>query len=85
MTRKKRKTTIITETDRLLVLNRHSGAVEGWCDNCDDLAGSFRPEEAVRLAAFRLGSVYPSMEASGLHSLGADGFDICLDPLLKPA
>lgn len=85
MTKKRRKTTIITETDRLLVLNRHSGAVTGWCDDCEDLAGMVRPEEAVGLAAFRLGSVYRSLGLKELPGIQAESFDIRLNAWLKPA
>ncbi|HUI40942.1 MAG TPA: hypothetical protein VL523_03130 [Terriglobia bacterium] len=54
MTRRtKRKTTIITETDRLLILNRQSGAVEGWCDDLDGLFGMLEPEAAA-VTAFRI-------------------------------
>jgi len=85
MTRKRKKTTIITETDRLLVLNRHNGAVTGWCDDCEDLAGMVRPEEAVGLAAFRLGSIYRSLGLKELPGITADALDGRLNAWLKPA
>ena len=87
MTTRKKKTTIITETDRLLIFNRHSGAVEGWCDDCADLAGIVRPAEAAALAGFRLGAVYRQLELKKLYPIatGPDEFDACIDSLLKPA
>ena len=85
MTRKRKKTTIITETDRLLVLNRQSGAVTGWCDDCEDLAGMVRPEEAVGLAAFRLGSVYRSLGLKELPGIQPDGHNGRLHPWFKSA
>ena len=85
--RKKKTTTIITETDRLLIFNRHSGAVEGWCDSGDDMAGIVRPDEATALAGFRLNAVYRSLELRKLRSIigTSDGLEVCLDSLLKPA
>ena len=86
MTRRRKKTTIITETDRLLIFNRRSGAVEGWCDSCDDMAGMVRPSEAAALAGFRLGAVYKSLDLSKLQPIvAADEFETGLDSLLKPA
>jgi hypothetical protein len=84
--KKKRKTTIITETDRILVLNRNTGAAEGWCDHCDDLVGMVKPEDAVALAAFRLRAVYRLLEPDKLHFIeSADGLvHVCLNSLLKP-
>ncbi|HEY6293333.1 MAG TPA: hypothetical protein VI455_17420 [Terriglobia bacterium] len=87
MTRRRKTTTIITETDRLLIFNRRSGAVEGWCDSCDDLAGMVRPDEAAALAGFRLNAVYRSLELNKLRSIIAplDELEVRLDSLLKPA
>lgn len=86
-TRKRKKTTIITETDRLLILNKHSGAVEGWCEDLDGLVGIVRPGEAETLAAFRLASVYGSVDPSRLQrtETRAGLLQVCLDSLLKPA
>jgi hypothetical protein len=53
---------MISETDLLLIFNKESGAVEGWCDDCDDLAGMFQPREAATIAAFRLGAIHQSFE-----------------------
>ena len=86
MTRKRKRTTIITETDRLLILNRRSGAVEGWCDNCDDMAGMMQPDQATALAGFRLSSAYKSLELNKLKPImPPDELEIGLDSLLKPA
>lgn len=87
MTRKMKKATIAAETDRLLILNRHSGAVEGWCEDCEELAGMVGPEEAVALAAFRLQAVYRALEPSQLHYIESpDGLlHVCVNSLLKPA
>jgi hypothetical protein len=63
-----------TETGFLLILNKESGAVEGWCDDCDDLAGMFQPREAAAISAFRLGPVDHSFELT----------DWCLDARPKP-
>ena len=52
--RTRKKTTIITETDRLLILNKHSGAVEGWCDDLEGLLGMVEPGEAAAVTAFRM-------------------------------
>ena len=60
---------MITETGFLLILNKERGAVEGWCDDCDDLAGMFRPGEAATISAFRLGPIDHSFELT----------DWCLD------
>jgi hypothetical protein len=84
-TRRKKKTTIITETDRLLILNRHSGAVEGWCEDLEGLVGIVQPGRAEGLAAFRLGSVYGSLDPNRLERNDDGVFQVCLDSLLKPA
>ena len=86
MRSRKRKTTIITETDRLLILNKESGAVEGWCQDCDQLVGMVRPDEAVALAAFRLRSAYRSFEPDHLHLIyNEEGrLHVCLKSLLEP-
>jgi len=81
MTRKKKTTTIITETDRVLILNRRSGAVEGWCEDCSDFAGMVRPEEAVAWAAFRLGSAFRVFKPS----VKPEPVEGCLDPWFRPA
>ncbi len=85
MTRRK-KTKIVTETERVLIFNRHSGAVEGWCDHCDEFVGMVRPEDAVTLAAFRLRAVYRQFETDKLHFVESqDGsLRVCLNSLLKP-
>jgi hypothetical protein len=88
MTGRTKKTTIAAETERLLILNRHSGAVEGWCENCEELIGMVRPEEALALAAFRLQAVYRALEPGQLHSIESpDGLlHVCVSSLLmKPA
>jgi hypothetical protein len=83
-TRRKKRTTIITETDRLLILNKQSGAVEGWCEDLEGLVGMVRPSQASTLAAFRLESVYGSLEPGRLEA--ENGLlQVCLDSLLKPA
>jgi hypothetical protein len=84
-TRRKKKTTIITETDRLLILNRQSGAVEGWCEDLDGLVGIVRPSRAEGLAAFRLASVYGSFDPNRLDHNEDGMLQVCLDSLLKPA
>jgi hypothetical protein len=84
-TKRKRKTTIITETDRVLILNRRSGAVEGWCENLEGLVGIVRPGQAEGLAAFRLGSVYGSLDPDRIQPQGDGMLQVCLDSLLKPA
>ena len=85
MTRRKKKTTIITETDRVLILNRHSGAVQGWCEDCSDFAGMVRPEEAVAWAAFRVGTVSGAPGLKELPAIKQDGVEGRLDPWLRPA
>jgi hypothetical protein len=55
---------MIAETGFLLILNRESGAVEGWCDDCDDLSGMLQPGEAATISAFRLGAIHHSFELS---------------------
>jgi hypothetical protein len=84
-TRRKKKTTIITETDRLLILNKRSGAVEGWCEDLDGLVGMVRPSRAEAVTAFRLGSVYGSLDPSRLERTQDGLLQVCLDSLLKPA
>ena len=85
MTRKKKKTTIITETDRVLIINRRSGEVEGWCDDCSDLAGMVRPEESGAWAAFRLGSAYQALALKDLARIKPGVVDVSPGPWLKPA
>jgi hypothetical protein len=60
----RKKTGMIAETGFLLILNKQSGAVEGWCDDCDDLSGMLQPEEAATISAFRLGPIRHSFELS---------------------
>ncbi len=84
-TKRKKKTTIITETDRLLILNRRSGAVEGWCEDLEGLVGMVRPSRAEGLSAFRLGSVYGSLDPNRLERNQDGLLQVCLDSLLKPA
>jgi len=85
MTRKRKKSTIITETDRVLILNRHSGAVEGWCDDCSDLASMVRPEEAVAWAAFRLGSAPRVLKLRTLQGATPEPSEGSLDAWFRPA
>jgi hypothetical protein len=86
MRSKKRKTTIITETERLLILNKESGAVEGWCEDCDELVGMVGPDAAVALAAFRLRSAYRSLKPDELDLIhnGEGRLHACLKSLLRP-
>jgi len=76
---------MISETGCMLILNKESGAVEGWCDDCDDLV-MLQPEEAVAISAFRLGAIYQSSELSGwrLASGPRLGIRACLDGLVRP-
>jgi hypothetical protein len=87
MTTRTKKAAIPAETELLLILNRHSGAVEGWCEDCEELIGLIRPEEAVALTAFRLQAVYRALEPGQLHYL--ESLDSLLhtrvSSLLKPA
>jgi hypothetical protein len=85
MTRKKKKTTIITETDRVLILNRRSGAVEGWCEDCGDFAGMVRPEDAVAWAAFRLGPAYRALVPKDLSGITPEVVEGGVEPWLRPA
>ena len=77
---------MISETGCLLILNKESGAVEGWCDDCDDLV-MLQPEEAAAIAGFRLAAIYESFEFSGWRIASGSRLDsrAYLDGLLRPA
>ncbi len=60
---------MIAETDFLVILNKKSGAVEGWCDDWDVLAGMLQPQTVATLSAFRVGPVYRPFELSDLASV----------------
>jgi hypothetical protein len=83
MSRKKRKTKIIIETDSRLILNRHSGDVAGGFDDCDHLAVTVRPGEPVALAAFRLGSVCRAVAGQHLQGIKPNALEDELDPWPK--
>jgi hypothetical protein len=83
-TRRKKPTTNFAKSDRLLLLNKESGAVEGWCEDFDGLVGMVRPSRASSVAAFRLGSVYGSLDPSRLGASESGLFQVCLDSFLKP-
>lgn len=77
---------MIAETGCLLILNKQSGSVEGWCDDCDDLAGMLQPDKAATISAFRLGAIYHSFELSDWALAGGSRAELraCLDGLLRP-
>jgi hypothetical protein len=67
------KTLMASESGYLLILNKESGAVEGWCNDCDDLAGMLQPEQVAGISAFRLGAIYH-------HSFDLSGWRLAARP-----
>ena len=55
---------MVAETGFLVVLNNESGAVEGWCDSFEEMAGMLQPAALATFSAFRLGPIYHSFELS---------------------
>jgi hypothetical protein len=56
---------MVAETGLLVILNKESGAVEGWCDDFEEMAGMLQPGAVATVSAFRLGPIYHSFELSG--------------------
>ncbi|HXJ97074.1 MAG TPA: hypothetical protein VMT20_29910 [Terriglobia bacterium] len=56
---------MVAETGLLVILNKESGAVEGWCDDFEEMAGMLQPGAVATVSAFRLGPIYRSFELSG--------------------
>ena len=56
---------MVAETGLLVILNKESGAVEGWCDDFEEMAGMLEPGAVATISAFRLGPIYHSFELSG--------------------
>jgi hypothetical protein len=55
---------MVAETGLLVILNKESGAVEGWCDDFEEMAGMLQPGAVATVSAFRLGPIYHSFELS---------------------
>ena len=85
MTRKRKKTTIITETDRMVIINRHGKTVTGWSNDCNEEAGTSNPDPALASAIFRIGSVYRSLAGTSWRAVKPELFEDYLDPWPKPA
>ncbi len=78
---------MVAETGFLVILDKESGAVEGWCDDLDDLAGMLQPGAVARVSAFRLGPIYHSFDLSGRGMASESKTDLRahLKAALKPA
>ena len=69
MTRRTRKkTTIITETDRLLIFGGPRSAAEVWRDDPDGLFDGAQTEQAAALAASRLQTAQRPVETVAAQS-----------------
>ena len=78
---------MVAETGLLVILNKESGAVEGWCDDFEEMAGMLRPGAVVTVSAFRLGPIYHSFELSGrgIGSESKTSLGAQVNAALKPA
>jgi hypothetical protein len=61
----KRRTEITVETQRLIVLRRHT--VNAWCATCGERAPSVTPSDAARLLGVSTRDIYRRIEAGEVH------------------
>ncbi|HEY0006107.1 MAG TPA: hypothetical protein VGB17_15110 [Pyrinomonadaceae bacterium] len=83
--KKTRRTKITVETERLLVVSRGRGQVDGWCEICRAEVRLVGVEEAALVAGLGQRAIFRRIESGRLHftetSRGA--LLICLESLLQ--
>jgi len=79
-----RKTSITIETERVLVVERPSGAPQAWCEACGKLVRMVSPEEVASLVS-RLQDSRVPLEIGKLHFIGTreGAMLVCVDSLLE--
>jgi excisionase family DNA binding protein len=81
--RKKRRTEITIETERLLVMSVQRESSLGWCDNCAGQVTMITPNEAAVRARISPRTIYQWVEAGKLHftKTSEGSLFICLNSL----
>ena len=80
----RKRTKIMIETERVLVIGKARTTFEAWCPACNELVRLLRPDEAATLTTCLRVSQHP-LEISKLHIIPtADGLmNVCLNSLLN--
>lgn len=81
---KKRRTEIVIETERLLLLRESNRSLFFWCDECRVQVRMVTPEEAASAAGVSMRVIYRRVEAAELHFIETPEWPvlICLDSVL---
>jgi hypothetical protein len=85
--RQSRRTTIVVETERLLMVRsqRQSTAVERWCDDCGAMVTMAALELAATVSATSQREIVRRVESGALHvTESADGVLLICLPSLWP-
>jgi hypothetical protein len=83
--KKRERTEVTVEIDRLLVIRKTSRPVSGWCAECAEQVRLLTPEAAATAAGVSVRTIYRRVEARELHfTETAEGrLLICLTSILK--
>jgi excisionase family DNA binding protein len=81
--RRKRRTEITVETERVVVIRQNRSVVHAWCAACAQHVTMLTAEEAARLVGVTRRTIYALVEAGNTHfSESRDGaLFICLKSL----
>jgi excisionase family DNA binding protein len=81
--RRKRRTEITIETERVVVIRQRRGVGQGWCDDCAQPVTMVTAEEAAAVAGVTRRTIYRWVEAEKVHfTETSDGSPlICLNSI----
>ncbi len=81
----KRRTHIIMETERVLIIKDQAGTVRGWCEACEALARLATPEIAAALTGLSRRAVYRLIETGQIHFTESPdaAIAVCLESIIK--
>jgi hypothetical protein len=65
--RKKKRTEITIETDRVLIIKRPKGSVPGWCPKCVQQVEMVAPDYATAITRVSTRTIYRWVEAEKIH------------------
>jgi excisionase family DNA binding protein len=75
---KKRRTEIVIETERLLLLRDASRSLFLWCDACRAEVRMLAPEEVASAAKVSVRTIYRWIEAEQLHFTETPGGELLI-------
>lgn len=82
---KKRRTQLVVETERLLIVRGHQAQINGWCAQCGAEVKLVAPEVGAALTGLSRRAVYRLIETGQVHFTESSEalVSICLESLTR--